>query len=79
MAGLASGFVEPLESTSIHLVITAVVRLMQLFPFDGITQSLVNRYNEISRAEMEHVRDFIILHYHANQRDAAASGSSAAT
>ena len=68
-AGLASGFIEPLESTSIHLGITAVVRLIQLFPFDGITPALVNRYNEISRAEMEHVRDFIVLHYHANQRD----------
>ena len=67
--GLASGFIEPLESTSIHLTISAVVRLVQLFPFDGISPSLVDLYNEVSRAEMEHVRDFIILHYHATQRD----------
>ena len=67
--GLASGFIEPLESTSIHLAITAVVRLVQMFPFDGIAPSLVDIYNETSRAEMEHVRDFIILHYHATQRD----------
>lgn len=67
--GLASGFIEPLESTSIHLAMTAVVRLVELFPSEGIAPALVERYNEISRREMEHVRDFIILHYHANQRD----------
>jgi tryptophan halogenase len=62
-AGLASGFVEPLESTSIHLGITAIVRLIQMFPAEGICQSLVDRYNAISRAELEQVRDFIVLHY----------------
>ncbi|RYZ74418.1 MAG: tryptophan 7-halogenase [Lysobacteraceae bacterium] len=67
--GLASGFIEPLESTSIHLAISAVVRLVQLFPYDGIAPSLVDLYNQVSREEMEHVRDFIILHYHATQRD----------
>ncbi|MFC3549887.1 tryptophan halogenase family protein [Lysobacter cavernae] len=67
--GLASGFIEPLESTSLHLSMTAIVRLIELFPFDGIPPSLVELYNETSRSEMEHVRDFIILHYHANQRD----------
>jgi len=67
--GLASGFIEPLESTSIHLTLSAVARLIHLFPHTGIDASLVDRYNEVSRAEMEHVRDFIILHYHLNQRD----------
>jgi tryptophan halogenase len=67
--GLASGFIEPLESTSIHLAMTAIVRLIEDFPFEGIPQSMVEVYNNISRIEMEHVRDFIILHYHANQRD----------
>ncbi|NYF22367.1 tryptophan halogenase [Xanthomonas sp. JAI131] len=67
--GLASGFIEPLESTSIHLTIAAVMRLITLFPTDGIAPSMADIYNDVSRAEMEHVRDFIILHYHANQRD----------
>jgi tryptophan halogenase len=67
--GLASGFVEPLESTSIHLAITGVISLIHLFPFAGIAPSLVDRYNEITRAELEHVRDFIVLHYHANERE----------
>ena len=67
--GLASGFIEPLESTSIHLTLSGVARLLKLFPADGIDDSMVQRYNDISRAEMEHVRDFIILHYHLNQRD----------
>jgi tryptophan halogenase len=69
--GLASGFIEPLESTSLHLSMTSIVRLIESFPADGISQSLVDIYNATGRAEMEHVRDFIILHYHANQRDEA--------
>src|SRR5690606_36585096 len=60
---------DPLESTSIHLALSGVARLLKLFPDTGIDQSMVDRYNDISRAEMEHVRDFIILHYHLNQRD----------
>lgn len=67
--GLAGGFIEPLESTSIHLAMSALLRLVRLFPSAGISESLVELYNEAERAEMEHVRDFIILHYHANQRD----------
>jgi tryptophan halogenase len=65
---LAGGFVEPLESTSIHMIMTGLTRLMQQFPFDGIRPSVVARYNAQSRAEMEGVRDFIILHYHLNAR-----------
>ena len=65
---LAGGFVEPLESTSIHLVMIALTRLLQNFPFDGIKPSIVDRYNDMSRREIEGVRDFIILHYHLNER-----------
>nr|AGU10981.1 Tryptophan halogenase [uncultured organism] len=66
--GLASGFIEPLESTSIHLIKTAVTRLIQTFPFSGIGEAQVDRFNAQARHEMEGVRDFIILHYHLNQR-----------
>jgi tryptophan halogenase len=66
--GLASGFVEPLESTSIHLIMIGVTRLIQDFPFGGIKPSLVRHYNDLAQTELERVRDFIILHYHLNQR-----------
>ena len=66
--GLSSGFVEPLESTSLHLVMTGVTRLMQSFPFGPATDAARRRYNDRARAELEGVRDFVILHYHLNER-----------
>lgn len=66
--GLASGFVEPLESTSIHLIMIGATRLIQLFPFDGITPALIDQYNERARTELEGIRDFIVLHYNLTQR-----------
>jgi tryptophan halogenase len=67
--GLSSGFVEPLESTSIHLIMIAVTRLLQVFPFRGVSSAVADRFNLQSSREMEGVRDFIILHYRLNQRD----------
>jgi hypothetical protein len=67
--GLSSGFVEPLESTSIHLFMIGATRLVQMFPFGGIEEAVVARYNELARNELERVRDFIILHYKATERD----------
>lgn len=66
--GLSSGFVEPLESTSIHLFMIGVIRLIQQFPFGGSTPQLRDRYNAMCDAEIERVRDFIILHYKLTER-----------
>jgi len=66
--GLASGFIEPLESTSIHLVMTAIIRLIRLFPFGGNSEHLAYRFNDETRTEIETVRDFVILHYKQTQR-----------
>lgn len=67
--GLSSGFLEPLESTSIHLIMIGLTRLMQMFPFAGISEPVLHRFNEQSQEEMEKIRDFIILHYKATQRE----------
>ncbi|MFZ9050078.1 MAG: tryptophan halogenase family protein [Steroidobacteraceae bacterium] len=66
--GLSSGFIEPLESTSIHLIQRGVIRLMQMFPYDGIRQPDVDEFNNQMRFEIENIRDFIVLHYHVTER-----------
>ena len=70
--GLSSGFIEPLESTGIHLFQRAIVRLMLMFPSQGIKQSDVDEFNEQAKTEAENIKDFIILHYHLTDRTDSA-------
>ncbi|WP_163933631.1 tryptophan halogenase family protein [Paraferrimonas sp. SM1919] len=67
--GLSSGFIEPLESTSIHLFQRSILRLVQLFPQAGLSQQSIDEFNSQTLEEIENVRDFVVLHYHLTQRD----------
>jgi tryptophan halogenase len=70
--GLASGFLEPLESTSIHLVMSGVYKLLEHFPNTGFTQVNIDSYNTELIQEMERIRDFIALHYCLTERSDTA-------
>jgi tryptophan halogenase len=67
--GLSSGFVEPLESTSIHMIETAVGKLITLFPDRDFRPELIEEFNRSMAIRYESVRDFIILHYKLTKRD----------
>ncbi len=70
--GLSSGFLEPLESTSIHLVQTAIARMLQLLPgAERVAEPEIAVYNRQAGWEMERIRDFLVLHYRANRREGA--------
>jgi tryptophan halogenase len=69
--GLAAGFLEPLESTSIHLIQKSLTHLFNLFPDRHCSPVLIEEFNRLALAEYDHIRDFVVLHYKANSRDDA--------
>ena len=70
--GLSCGFMEPLESTSIHLIQSSISKLISLFPASRPTEVEVAKYNQMLSDEFDYIRDFLILHYHVTEREDSA-------
>lgn len=70
--GLSSGFLEPLESTSIYLIQIAIMKLIEFFPHADMEATNTDEFNRDMATEYERIRDFLILHYHATERDDSA-------
>ena len=66
--GLAAGFMEPLESTSIHLIQSAISRFLSVMPNDAPDPAIVDWFNDQAAFEWMRIRDFLVLHYVANER-----------
>lgn len=67
--GLSAGFMEPLESTSIHLINTGINKLIALLSLDGVTPVQEETFNRLTAKEYARIRDFLVLHYNATTRD----------
>lgn len=67
--GLSSGFLEPLESTSIHLIQVAIAKLLAMFPKEGLNERLVDRFNNEMAFDYDDVKDFLIAHYKVTERE----------
>jgi tryptophan halogenase len=67
--GLSAGFLEPLESTGIHLIQLGIMKLMEFFPNRQIDSAYSDEFNRVMKMEIERVKDFLILHYNATERN----------
>jgi tryptophan halogenase len=67
--GLSGGFIEPLESTAIHMIQNTIVRLVHLFPDMGFDQRVIDEFNRRTAFEYDDIRDFIIAHYKVTERE----------
>lgn len=67
--GLSAGFIEPLESTGLHLIQSAISKILGMFPHKGFDQTDIDTFNAQSQLELERIRDFIILHYKVTNRE----------